>query len=77
MSANDRQVGGDHYLNMGVEPWDVINTWSPAERIGFFRGNAIKYLMRMGNKGAAIEDVRKAQHYLDKLVEMLDVEGLA
>ena len=21
--ANEKQVGGDHYKNMGVEPWDV------------------------------------------------------
>lgn len=73
MKANDVQIGGDHYMNMGVEPWDVVDSWSLEERMGFFRGNALKYLMRMGSKGAALEDAQKARHYMDKLIETLKV----
>jgi hypothetical protein len=64
------QVGGDHYLNMGVQPWDAMAAWLPAEEYrGYLRGNVIKYLARAGAKGSAEEDLRKALHYLSALVE--------
>lgn len=72
MSANDRQVGGAHYKEMGIEPWDVIDTWPLDQRIGFWRGNAIKYLMRMGTKDEQLREAGKAQHYLQKLIEDLE-----
>lgn len=34
----------------------------------YCRGNAIKYLSRLGKKGPAVEDARKAQWYVNKLV---------
>lgn len=74
MSANDRQVGGSHYKGMAVEPWDVIDTWSREQRIGFYRGNALKYIMRMGAKDEQVQEIGKAQHYLQKLIEEL-LEG--
>lgn len=74
MSANDRQVGGDHYTNMAVEPWDVIATWPIEQQIGFFRGNAIKYLLRMGSKDEQLQEIRKAAHYIEKLIEVLQEE---
>ena len=70
-SANEVQIGGTHYLSMGVEPWDVIDTWPLEQRIGFYRGNALKYIMRMGNKDQALQEVRKGAHYLQKLIETL------
>lgn len=36
---------------------------------GFLRGNAIKYLARCDDKGG-LEDLKKARHYLDKLIEI-------
>lgn len=36
---------------------------------GFLRGNSIKYLARCDDKGG-IEDLKKARHYLDKLIEI-------
>ena len=50
MAANDYQVGGTHYKDMGVEPWDVIDTWPIEQQIGYYRGNVLKYTMRMGRK---------------------------
>jgi hypothetical protein len=69
--ANDRQVAGDHYKNMRIQPWDVIDSLDHAQAIGFYRGNALKYIMRAGEKGPAREDYEKARHYLDKLLEIL------
>lgn len=70
--ANDRQVGGDHYKNMGVEPWNVVDTWPREQRIGYYRGGALKYLMRMGSKDQSAEEIGKGQHYMQKLLEVLN-----
>ena len=69
--ANDKQVGGDHYKNMGVEPWDVVDTWPLYQRIGYYRGGALKYIMRLGNKDEMAQEAGKGLHYLEKLVEVL------
>lgn len=72
-SANTRQVAGDHYKAKTIQPWDVIDTFPHAEAIGFYRGNAIKYLMRAGSKtdNPARQDYEKALHYIEKLLETL------
>jgi hypothetical protein len=69
--AKDRQVGGDHYKEMGVQPWDVVDTWPRDQRIGYYRGGALKYLMRMGSKDESPIEVAKGQHYIQKLLEVL------
>jgi hypothetical protein len=70
-AANEYMVGGTHYVDMGsVQPWDAMQCWMSAEAFaGFLRGNAIKYLARCDKKGG-VEDLRKARHYLDKLIEL-------
>jgi hypothetical protein len=70
-TANAKQVGGDHYKKMGIQTWDVVDTWSREQRIGYYRGNALKYVMRLGNKDEEIQEAGKAIHYLEKLVEVL------
>ena len=69
--AKDRQVGGDHYKEMGVQPRDVLDTWPRDQRIGYYRGGALKYLMRMGSKDESPMEVAKGQHYIQKLLEVL------
>jgi len=73
MSANEGQVGGSHYKNKAMQPWDFI----AGNNIGYLAGNVIKYVCRYKDKNG-IEDLRKARHYLDKLIEieMEDVNGL-
>ena len=74
-TARDTQVGGDHYKKAGVQPWDVVDTWPIEQQIGFHRGNALKYVMRMGTKDENLREIRKAAHYLQKLVEVLEQKG--
>lgn len=69
--ANLRQVGGDHYKEMGVEPWDVIDTWPYEQRVGAYRAGALKYIMRLGAKDAAEQEAAKGAHYLEKLLEVI------
>lgn len=64
MSANEKQMGGSHYLK-AIQPWDYI----AANGLDFFEGNVVKYVTRWRQKGG-VEDLRKAQHYLDKLIEL-------
>ena len=65
MAANDVQHGGDHYKTKAIQPWDFITS----NNIGFLEGNAIKYLCRWRDKGG-IQDLEKARHYIDKLIEV-------
>jgi hypothetical protein len=71
LTANAKQVGGTHYKKMGVEPWDVVDTWPLEQRIGAYRAGALKYLMRMGSKDEDVQEICKAIHYLEKLIETL------
>ena len=68
-SANDRQVGGDHYQKP-IQPWDYIVSIGA----GFLDGNAIKYLSRWRAKGG-VEDLKKARHYIDKVIEVETSKG--
>jgi len=65
MSVDKKQVGGDHYLSQAIQPWDII----VANRLNFFEGNALKYLLRWKHKGG-VEDLLKAKHYIDKLIDL-------
>ncbi|MCG7231070.1 DUF3310 domain-containing protein [Corynebacterium propinquum] len=49
----------------GVEAIDVIDE-AVADPASFYRGNAIKYLLRAGRKGDAHEELRKARYYIDR-----------
>lgn len=74
-TARDIQIGGDHYKKAGIQPWDVVDTWPIEQQIGWYRGNALKYVMRMGTKDENLREIRKAAHYLQKLVEVLEQKG--
>lgn len=65
MSANEIQVAGSHYKTKTIQPWDYI----AANELGYFEGNIVKYVSRWRDKGG-VQDLLKAQHYLDKLIEL-------
>jgi hypothetical protein len=71
LNASDKQEGGTHYKDMGVEPWDVIDTWSTAQQIGYHRGNILKYTMRLGSKDSSLQEAKKIRHYAEKLIFVL------
>lgn len=71
LKASATQVAGDHYKKMGVEPWDVVDTWPLEQRIGAYRHGALKYLMRMGSKDQSAQEIAKGKHYMEKLLEVL------
>ena len=63
--VDTKQVGGNHYTSLDIQPWEIIER----NKLGFFDGNALKYLLRFRAKGG-VEDLEKAKHYLDKLIEL-------
>lgn len=65
MTANEEQVGGRHYIEKSIQPWDYII----ANQMGYLEGNIIKYVSRYKEKGG-VEDLIKASHYLEKLIEV-------
>lgn len=67
LSANQRQVGGDHYKNGVLEHWDLIEQYG----IGYLEGCATKYIARWRKKNG-LQDLEKADHYVQKLIELHD-----
>lgn len=67
-SANTRQIGGNHYKTGGEEHWDRVN------RLGldYFQGQITKYVERWKKKNG-VEDLKKARHFLDKYIELNEV----
>ena len=64
LSSLLKQVGGDHYKKMVIQPTEFINK----NKLLFAEGNAIKYICRHSSKGG-IQDVDKAIHYLEMVKE--------
>ena len=59
-----KQVGGDHYKSMTIQPSEFINK----NNLPFAEGNAIKYLCRHKQKNQK-EDLLKAKHYIDMAID--------
>lgn len=67
MSANDKQVAGDHYHQKdGEQHWDRIYRLYGR---GYFVGCATKYIERYHLKNGK-QDLEKAIHFLEKLIEL-------
>lgn len=68
--ADELQVSGNHYKDMGIQPWTVMQAvLTEEEFIGFLKGNIIKYAMRQGKKEGS-DDAGKGMHYWQKLDEV-------
>jgi len=64
VKAKDKQVGGNHYKDMPIQPIDYIMK----NGLGFCEGNIVKYITRYNSKGG-VEDIEKALHYCELLLE--------
>lgn len=63
-----------HYTSGAIECIDALESLPALKLPGadFCRGNAIKYLWRLGLKDDVLQDARKAQWYLNRLVSILE-----
>lgn len=68
-SPSSYQVGGSHYKDLKIEPWEAMKAWlTPEEYVGFLRGNIIKYQARANSgKEDKTLQLQKAKHYADEL----------
>ena len=57
-----------HYKDGGIETIDFIE----AKNLGYHLGNVIKYITRADHKGNRLEDLKKAQWYLNRAVANLE-----
>jgi len=56
----DRQVGGNHYKDFRIQPYEFISK----NNLSFFQGNVVKYVCRYLSKNK-IEDLQKIIHYCE------------
>ena len=64
MKSLETQIGGSHYKGFAIQPAE----YSIKNKLGFAEGNIVKYVSRFGLKGG-LEDLYKARHYLEMLIE--------
>ncbi len=65
MSALEKQVAGNHYRDMKIQPIEFIH----ANGIPHLEACAIKYLCRWKSKNG-VQDLEKAKHYIDLLIQL-------
>ena len=58
------QVGGGHYKELKIQPIEYILE----NNLGYCEANVVKYITRWRSKNG-VEDLRKAKHYIDFLIE--------
>lgn len=59
------RVAPSYYTRGSIEVWDFIRD----QQLNYHLGNAIKYICRAGHKDSAVEDLKKAIHYLENELE--------
>lgn len=67
--ALDKQVGGDHYKKLKIQPVEFI----VQNEIPFLEGCVIKRMCRWRVKGK-MQDLLKAKHEIDLLIAMYEAE---
>lgn len=63
----DKQVGGDHYKSLAIQPVEYIRE----NDLGWYEGNIVKYITRHHQKGGRA-DVEKVIHYAEMLLAEYD-----
>ena len=62
-----------HYNSGGVECIEAIEASMELGAFqGYLKGNILKYIWRMSYKGKTLEDCKKSQWYLNKLISTLE-----
>lgn len=65
---NDMVNSPEHYTFGGIETLDFII----AKELDFCEANVIKYVSRAKHKGNELQDLKKAQFYLNKAISQLE-----
>lgn len=64
-----------HYNQAGIECIEAIYAaLGPEGFKAYCQGNAMKYVWRHQYKGKPVEDLRKAQWYINKILEAYEID---
>lgn len=64
-----------HYQHSRSTPFETfLNHYGADATIAACRFNVWKYLDRFQHKGAPIEDLKKARHYIDLLIQITEAD---
>jgi hypothetical protein len=67
-----------HYTQGGIECIEAIRaSLSPSAFQGYCKGNVMKYLWRYEHKGKPAEDLKKAQVYMNWMIESVEQQAIA
>jgi hypothetical protein len=69
--ADKTQIGGSHYKDMSIQVSDYVYS----NDFNWYQGNIIKYISRYNKKNQntdlQIQDIKKAIHYAQLLIDKL------
>ena len=65
MKATDKQIAGNHYKNLKIQPVEFCQK----NELNYCESAIIKYVCRHRNKNGA-EDIQKVIHYAELLLEL-------
>jgi hypothetical protein len=68
MESRNMQIGGDHYRQTDIQPWDVFLDW----KLDPWLCNVIKYTQRHNLKNGK-QDLEKARHYLNYAIDNYEI----
>lgn len=75
MDKKDDVNSPTHYNQYGIECIDSIEaSMTKEEFIGYLKGNVEKYVWRYRYKGQPLKDLRKAEWYLKRLINVVEKE---
>ena len=74
LKASETMVGGDHYLEMGLQPLEACYLLYGYQGLkAAIYVKVVKYINR--NKDNEVEQLKKARHCLDLLIEKAELEA--
>ena len=65
LATRNKQIGGNHYKNLSIQPVDYI----VENNLTFLEGNVVKYITRHRRKGEGARDIEKVIHYCELILE--------
>jgi hypothetical protein len=73
LNTPDQVNSPDHYTHGGIETWDyVLAKQGVRGTLWYCMGNVLKYVSRAPYKGKELEDLKKAQWYINRMVELVE-----
>ena len=61
-------INPEHYNRLDPQPKDIIRAWG----LNFNLGNAVKYVARAGHKDDIVQDLKKAQEYIQFEIDAIE-----